>query len=116
MLTVEQKPLGKGGVRAMDRLFRLFAVRRGRGLWSQWLMLPGRRRNNNAIWALISVGFGAAAAAMLGARRGARMEPMQNMIRGLNRWMGRRMRTTQLATAEFAEEMAPWRPGDEEKQ
>ncbi|MBB6284099.1 hypothetical protein [Geobacillus subterraneus] len=105
----------------MDRLFRLFAVRRGRGLWNQWRMLPGRRRNNNAIWALVSLGFGAAAAAMLGARRGARMAPMprgpvQNMIRGLNRWVGRRMGTPRIATAEFAEEMAPWRPGDEEKQ
>jgi hypothetical protein len=118
ILTVEQEPLGKGGVCVMDRLSRWFTVRRG--LWNQWFMLPRRRRNNNAIWALISLGFGAVAAAMLGAKRGTRMAPMsrmpmQNMIRSLNRWMERRMETAPLATTEFAQETAPWQPRDEEK-
>ncbi|WP_025950819.1 hypothetical protein [Geobacillus thermocatenulatus] len=98
----------------MDRLFRLFRVQRGRGLWNPWLGVVRRRRNHNAIWTLVSVSLGAAAAAMVGARRRSGIGwmtagPMQNMIRGLNRWMGRRMGTTRVAPAEFAEEMAPWR-------
>ncbi|TCK08018.1 UNVERIFIED_ORG: hypothetical protein BDK47_10269 [Anoxybacillus amylolyticus] len=103
----------------MDRLFRLFRVQRGRGLWNPWLGVVRRRRNNNAIWTLVSVSLGAVAAAMLGARQGGRMAPMtqgpmRNVIRGLNRWMSRRMGMMRPAAAEFAEEMTPERPGNQQ--
>ncbi|KDE48289.1 hypothetical protein [Geobacillus sp. CAMR5420] len=102
----------------MDRLFRLFRVQRGRELWNPWLGVVRRRRNHNAIWTLVSVSLGAVAAAMLGARQGRRMAPMtqgpmRNVIRGLNRWMSRRMGTMQPAAAEFAEEMASWQINDQ---
>ncbi|GAB6006554.1 hypothetical protein FOI67_10115 [Geobacillus sp. LEMMJ02] len=103
----------------MDRLFRLFRVQRGRGLWNPWLGVVRRRRNNNAIWTLVSVSLGAVAAAMLGTRQGGRMAPMtqgpmRNVIRGLNRWMSRRMGTTRPAAVEFAEGMTPERPGNQQ--
>ncbi|KJE28192.1 hypothetical protein V2J23_12570 [Geobacillus thermoleovorans] len=103
----------------MNRLFRLFRVQQGRGLWNPWLRFARRRGTNNAIWTLISLGVGAAAAAMVGVGRRPRIGrmtvgPMQNMIRGLNRWMGRRMGTTRIAPVEFAEEMAPERPGNQQ--
>ncbi|AGT32324.1 hypothetical protein M493_10315 [Geobacillus genomosp. 3] len=105
----------------MNRLFQLFRVQRNRSFWNSWLALTGRRRNNGAIWTLVSLGVGAAAAAMVGARRRPRIGrmttgPMQNMIRGLNRWMGRQMGTTRVAPAEFAEEITPRRPGGQGNQ
>ncbi|NNU83488.1 hypothetical protein ETC05_06375 [Geobacillus sp. BMUD] len=105
----------------MDRLFRLFRVQRGRGLWNPWLRVVRRRRNNNAIWTLVSVSLGAAAAAMLRARQGGRMAsmtqgPMRNVIRSFNRWMGRRMGTMRPVAVEFAEEMTPERPGNQQDQ
>ncbi|GAD14908.1 hypothetical protein GBL_3125 [Geobacillus kaustophilus GBlys] len=40
--------------------------------------------------------------------------PMRNVIRGLNRWMSRRMGTTRPAAVEFAEGMTPERPGNQQ--
>lgn len=100
--------LEKRSVEIMNRL-RLFSFGRNRGMWGQLSRLAGRRRNNNAIWTILSLGLGIAATAIFGMRRsGARYmmtKPIQRAMRSINQLMNRQTRMPSLATMEFSNEI-----------
>jgi hypothetical protein len=94
----------------MNRL-RLFNFGRNSGIWNQLLRLTGRRSNNNAIWTILSLGFGIAATAVFSMRRGRNAQymmpkPIQRAMQGINSFMNQRKRTPSLATVEFSGEIA----------
>ncbi|RAK18702.1 hypothetical protein B0I26_109123 [Anoxybacillus vitaminiphilus] len=93
----------------MNRL-RLFNLGRNRGMWNQVLRLTGRRNNNNAIWAILSLVLGIAATVAFNRRRGRNAQytmskPIQNAMLGINNFVNRRMKIPSLATMEFSKEI-----------
>lgn len=100
--------LEKRSVEIMNRL-RLFNFGRNRGMWGQLSRLTGRR-NNNAIWTILSVGLGIAATAIFSMRRrsGAQYmmaKPIQRALSSINSLMNRQTRMPSLATMEFSKEI-----------